>query len=484
METTNNKSKNLVDLMIESQSNVVDQIVDTTKKLTKDIPFVNETIDKGHKFYKDAAKSTSDLVEKSAEKLNDTATEMNKNNENVKTYFEQWFENQMNWAKTVYNTNNNFSNSSFTPNPMDWMNNWQNWSNQNNTYWMNMMNSTPFNQMMNNNNFYHGFQSKMNEGLQQWSHYTKQYLDLMNSSNGDWWKPFANLTAADSFKGMNQMNESLSKFYELWIPMFKNIQEKNFNLDTFKNLLSPEKYKEFIDKFFHFMPDESKKMMEQFNQGFIQYMKHMSESGLNNYNAFKNQMQNNPWTNSNPFNQMMEMYSQWRTAMSEAVSPLSRLVEENSNVKQAKIWNDIYDQMVQFNIKNNELQFMMYQHGLKVMESVAEKVISKINKGESIDSIIKIFQDWLITGDDVYTSLFQSDEYSKLMTEVSSLQLKIKQDVDKQMEKLYFIHLPVATRSEMDEVYKNIYDLKKMYRQMEKAFNVEKPEEPKSSKKK
>ena len=52
METTNNKSKNLVDLMMESQSNVLDKVIDTTKKLTKDIPFVNETLDKGISFTK------------------------------------------------------------------------------------------------------------------------------------------------------------------------------------------------------------------------------------------------------------------------------------------------------------------------------------------------------------------------------------------------------------------------------------------------
>lgn len=483
METTNNKSKNLVDLMMETQSNVLDKVVDTTKKLTKDIPFVNETLDKGHKFYKDAVQTTSDLVEKSSKSIHDTTNEMNQNTENAKNYFEQWFENQMTWAKSIFNTNNNASNPSFAHNPTDWMNNMQNWTNQNNSYWMNIMNTNPFQQMMNTNP-YASLQSKMNEGLNQWSHYTKQYFDLMNGGNGEWWKQFSNLTAADSFKGMNQMNESLSKFYELWIPMFKSIQDKNFNLDTFKQLLNPEKYKEFIDKFFHFMPDGSRKMMEQINQSFIQYMKQMSESGLNTFSGFKSQMQNNPWMNSNPFSQMMEMYTHWRTAMNEAVSPLSRLVEENSSVKQAKIWNDIYDQMLQFNIKNNELQYMMYQHGLKVMENVAEKVATKIQKGESIDSIIKIFQDWLMAGDEIYSSLFQSDEYSKLMTEVSSLQLKIKQDVDKQMEKMFFIHLPVATRTEMDEVYKSIYDLKKMYRQMEKTNTVEKTEEPKSTKKK
>ena len=88
-------------------------------------------------------------------------------------------------------------------------------------------------------------------------------------------------------------------------------------------------------------------------------------------------MSNNPWANTNPFNQMMDLYMNWRNAMSEAVSPLSKLVEENSNVKNAKVWNEIYDQMMQFNIKNNELQYMMYQHGMKVMEDVALGVAQK-----------------------------------------------------------------------------------------------------------
>jgi polyhydroxyalkanoate synthase subunit PhaE len=129
----------------------------------------------------------------------------------------------------------------------------------------------------------------------------------------------------------------------------------------------------------------------------------------------------------------------------------------------------------------------MYQYGLKVMDNVAENVAEKIQKGEDIDSIIKIFQDWLMTGDEVYGKLFQSDEYSKLMTEVSSLQLKIKKDMDSQMEKMFFVNLPVATRSEMDEVYKNLYDLKKMYRNLERMFSAEQNEEKtakKTSKKK
>jgi polyhydroxyalkanoate synthase subunit PhaE len=59
--------------------------------------------------------------------------------------------------------------------------------------------------------------------------------------------------------------------------------------------------------------------------------------------------------------------------------------------------------------------------------------------------------------------------------------------MDSQMEKMFFVNLPVATRSEMDEVYKNLYDLKKMYRNLERMFSAEQNEEKtakKTSKKK
>jgi hypothetical protein len=107
------------------------------------------------------------------------------------------------------------------------------------------------------------------------------------------------------------------------------------------------------------------------------------------------------------------------------------------------------------------------------MEQMVEKMSAKIQNGENIDSLLKVYQDWMTTGDAVYTDFFKSDEYSKLMTEVSSLQLKLKLDIEKQIETTILKDMPVATRSEMDEVYKNIYDLKKMYRRLEKMMTAE-----------
>ena len=484
MSTKNNQNnKSFVDLVVETQSSVVDQFVDATKNLTKDVPFVHETLDKGNKMYKDALNTQAEMFEKTSAQFTETNKNMNQNAENVKNFFQQWFENQMNWAKTNFQAQQQAAQKGFTAQPADWSGAWQNWMQQMNQYWNQNTNMTPVYQMMSNNPFFNAqkMQGQFTDMMGPWNQQLKAYFDFMNNSFGEWWNKMPNMTAADSFQGMHKMAESFGKFYELWAPMLKSLENKSFNMDTYKEMMNPEKYKAFVDKFFSFLPDESRKQFDEMNKQFIQNMKQFSEMGLNNYQQFKAQAAAAPWMQNSPFNQMIDVYSSWRKSMIEAVSPVSRLFEDNANVKNAKIWNDIYDNMVQLNLKNNEFQYMVYQNSAKVMDTLAENLAKRLQNGESIDSLIKLFQEWMMIGDETYTKLFQSDAYSKLMTEVSSLQLKIKKDMDIEMEKLFFSHWPIATRTEMDEVYKGLYDLKKMYRNLERMMTSE--EESKSDSK-
>ena len=488
--TTTNKTNNFMETLVEAQTTAVNEMVDTAKKLTQNIPFVNESIANTHKAFTEATENAKKIVNETSANFDKTTNDMKQTSEQTQNFFQQWLDNQMNMAKNVFNnttanTNNanpfafNFANPS-----NDMMNNFTNQMNQANAYWNNMMQANsfmqnnPFASMMNNNPFMNAnnMQSKMNEGANTWSNYTKQYFEMMNNSFGDFAKNMTNATTADSFKGMNNMADSVSKFYELWMPMLKNIQDKSFNMDVYNQHMNPAKYKEFMDKFFSFLPDETKKQMETMQQQFVANMKQMSDAGMNNFNGMKAQFNNNPMMNANPFTNMWANYSTMQNAFSEAVSPLTKLMGDNANFKSMNVWNEIMNRMVEFNIKNNELQYMMYQQGNKVMDKTAEKIAAKLSNGESVESVIKLYQEWMMTGDEMFTKMFESDEYSKLMTEVSSLQMKLKMDIDKQMEKMFLSHVPVATRTEMDEVYKNIYDLKKMYRNLEKMFANQTPE--------
>ena len=466
-----NKTNGILDQILENQANFVANAVEYTKKLTKDFPVAQESIDKGYKLYKDSVDSQKSILENSISNLEKTTKEMKNQSENTQNYFNQWFENQMNYAKNAFQ----FTNSN--QQTQDWFSNWQNWMNQN----QNMMNQNPWMNMMNGNPFNYSNQNMANDYINNWSNYTKQYFDMMNQAYGEWTKSFNNMTSAESFKGMKDMQSNLSKFFELWMPMFKSMQDKTFNNEMFMSMMDTQKFKTFVDGFFKFMPDGSQKMVEQMNVQFVNMMKQAAEAGLDNYEGMKSQFNQFQSNTANPFSNMMNMYSNWKQAFDNAISPLSKVINENESVKTVKDWNQIADQMMEFSIKNSELQYMIYQHATKAMDTLATKVATNLKEGKEIESIVKLYQEWLMIGDDVFTNLFQSDSYSKLMTEVSSIQLKIKSAIDGQMEKTLFANIPVATRTEMDEVYKNLYDLKKMYRNLEKMFESAKSQQSAAS---
>ncbi|MCC6816762.1 MAG: hypothetical protein IT267_10145 [Saprospiraceae bacterium] len=472
---TKEKNKSIFNEIIDTQSTMIDQMVETTKKLTKNIPMVNETLDKGHNMIKENLNAQKDAVKEMGIQYNKSEEKFNMNKENTQNFFNSWFENQMNWAKSIMNNNpmNNFT----TNNNNDWMNQWSNWMNQMNSAWSGAMNTNPWNGMFNpstmNNPFNFNnpaFQTKMNENFSQWSSQVKQYAEMMGKTYEEWQKQLTNLSSMDTFKGMGDLHTHLNKFFELWVPAFKSMNDKTFNSNSFIDLLNVNKYKEFMDSFFKFMPDESQKMMSEMNTKFFEMMKSMSQNPMMNFmnasNPFSSMLNNNPYSNA------WEMYNNWRNSMNDAVSPLTKLMNGNQMMKDAESWSELSDMMMKFQMKNSELQYMIYQQGMKVMNTLAEKVNKKIQSGQSIDSVVSLYQEWMMIGDEQFTQLFNSDIYSKLMTEVSSLQMKLKAAVDHKMEKLYFVNIPVATRTELDEVYKNIYDLKKMYRHIEKYLNL------------
>ena len=72
-----------------------------------------------------------------------------------------------------------------------------------------------------------------------------------------------------------------------------------------------------------------------------------------------------------------------------------------------------------------------------------------------------------------YTQLFATDEFSKLKSEILSLSLEVKKNVEKQFENR-IEHLPLVVKSELNELYQTIHDLKKTIKTMEAKFNTTK----------
>lgn len=77
----------------------------------------------------------------------------------------------------------------------------------------------------------------------------------------------------DSYKGMFNMTDGFSKFYEMWMPMMKSMNDKTFNMDVFSKNMDMSKYKEFMDKYFSFMPQQSQDYINKMKEMYTDAMK-------------------------------------------------------------------------------------------------------------------------------------------------------------------------------------------------------------------
>ncbi len=469
MANKSNSSKNFFESMLDTQQQVMDTLVENTKKITNGNALINETIDKGTEFYKKSVNATKETLAKVSGTAETAKEEVKHTSEKANEFFGNWYKQQTEWAAQLSEMNKNFL-SSFTKgeNPYQQFFNGMNLFQQP----QNFMNQAPWNNFSNMMNPA-AMQENMDKMTEQAKAFFGQFQTILNNNYSEFTQNFQNGTLLDSYKGMFNMTDGFAKFYEMWMPMMKSMNDKTFNMDLFSKSLDMSKYKEFMDKFFSFMPQPSLDYAGKMKEMYTEAMKNGGEQAREMFGNMKNSMQNlMPNMFGNPFTAMLNQYNNLYAQMQTAVTPFAKLMTPSNDTKNAAEWADIMNQVNIYNIKNAELQHMIYQNGSKVMEKIAESVMHKIENGEEVNSMIKLYQEWLNTSDKMFVELFETDAYSKLMAEVSSLQLRIKKAIEKQTEKM-FENIPVATRSEMDEVYQTIYDLKKQVRQLQSMLELD-----------
>lgn len=474
-----NNVTEFMDTMVENQKNLVNSAVENMEKFTNGNAMLNDTIEKGSTWYNNWMENQKKFFNQSTEKATETAETAKANASNMTEFFQNWYNTQMSWGKNLWDTTQNWmkdaTGKATSTNPMEqataaynnWMNQWNNmFSNMNTTNnWMNNMqqfsNMNPFNM-----DAWKNASTDMTSAFNQW-------YQMVNNGFSEWQGHLQNGTTQDAFRNMLNSTESFTRFYQMWSPMWKSIQEKTFNTDMYKSMINPAAYQELMDKFFGFMPEGARQYMQQMTTLMQNGAKQAATTGIGGYNQMKQMFASMPGFNAaEGFNNMLGMYENMQSMFQNAVSPIAKMVTPNQYTKNIAEWQDIADRTAVYNIKNAQLQYMMYAQGTKVMDALAESVMHKMEQGEEVKSMMALYQEWLNLSDKTFVALFESDEYSQLMAEVSALQLKLRKDMEAQMERA-LTSIPVATRSELDELYKTIYELKKEVRQLSRMLEID-----------
>jgi class III poly(R)-hydroxyalkanoic acid synthase PhaE subunit len=117
-----------------------------------------------------------------------------------------------------------------------------------------------------------------------------------------------------------------------------------------------------------------------------------------------------------------------------------------------------------------EYQILLAEAWGRAFEQYVRQLVSLAEKGEPVQSLRQLLYVWIDVIEDVFTGLFRSEEYlqrqAQLVNTVTAYRL-IERHLVEAFSKTS--HLP--TRSEVDEAYKRIYELRREVRELKKTLH-------------
>src|SRR5690606_18059570 len=103
----NQDNKNFVDSVLDTQKQMVDTVVENTKKFANGNAMVNDTVQKGSEWYKNWLDSQKNVFSQTAGKAGNMTENMQENMSKMNEFYQNWFNTQMNWAKQMWEMNLN-----------------------------------------------------------------------------------------------------------------------------------------------------------------------------------------------------------------------------------------------------------------------------------------------------------------------------------------------------------------------------------------
>ncbi len=451
-------TKNLMDTMVESSSKTINNWVETAKKAQK-AAMSGASLEKNSELYKEWLTNQMSIfknitLSNDSTKEGTDAAEKNQSTATVEEFYKNWYNNQLEVYKKMTDFNQNLLNT-----------------------WMNY--GKPAQEV--NENF-----SKMNQA---WTGVYENWVNTLNNTYNNLSNTFKNNLNKDVFEQMFNSQNVMMKMNEFYAPFLKAMQNGTFNMDTYKKMFDVAEYKKQMESIFAgFMPQNN---LKEFFESYATQVQSMISNTQNFSKEYQENLQkfveSYPQLFSTDFSKMIGSYNQIQENWQKTFAPFVKLMPQGKEKERMQASFETMDKMAVYYIKNAQLQYLILGTGQKALEQSLKLVADKFQNETEITSFNKFFQEWVNLNENTFIELFNSDEYSALRAEVTSLSLAVKKDLEVQFENQMAAY-PFVFKTDMNELYQTIHDLKNKVKALEtqialiKAGSVELEEETKVSK--
>ena len=107
----------------------------------------------------------------------------------------------------------------------------------------------------------------------------------------------------------------------------------------------------------------------------------------------------------------------------------------------------------------------------EAVKATMDKLAGLAKEGKNVNSVRELNRLWLDAADEVFSEMYASEEYIQVQRDLSSAGLKYRIEAQKVIEMmLEALHIP--TRSELDDTYRTLYELRKEVKALKKQVHT------------
>ena len=305
-----------------------------------------------------------------------------------------------------------------------------------------------------------------------WNTLFESWTKTLNSTVESLSKSMPNTLNADLFKNALNTNTLYFKLQEFYKPFFNAFQSKDFSVDTMKSMFDPTQYKKVTEELFHgfFQTNDLNTLLLNNTKLIQDFFSTNQNTNKDLQEYWKLFMDKFPHLVSGDFAKFTETFKTMNTSLTETFSPLMKLIGESKEKENAELAIATLDKVTSYNVKLAQIQHLLYTAGQKVANDSVTTLTGKA-KEMNFTSFQPFFNEWVALNEKVYSELFATDEFSTLKAELTTLSLEVKSNLEKQFENRVEA-LPLVVKSEMNELYQTIHDLKKTVKTLENKLNT------------
>jgi polyhydroxyalkanoate synthesis regulator phasin len=289
------------------------------------------------------------------------------------------------------------------------------------------------------------------------------------------WRDAA-LKAFSSGMDSDALKETLSKtfgstdamrnLYDVWQRAMQTMPNQSFDDKTYKDFVAPEKIKQVIDQLFNFDLGAITQMQEQavqFATAYQQFSKPWNAAMAANMDAIPQVAEGNPQA-------LFKMFQNMAQAFNSRMGQVFNAPKVGKDREKTELMARFVESLSVYATCNIEYQQAMYKTGAEAMQEVMKTLAGKVQKGEmtaeEIQRFEPFFELWIDVNEKTFNKFFQTKEFSRLRNAVTDAGFTARKHYFAFME-TQMADLPVALRSEMDDLYKIVYELRKQVKKLE-----------------